>query len=111
MESENTTISSICVSSMAHSSQVDGACPIRYAAQCLKSADAVVSAAISHPSRFSQTSDDLMTSFAMTEPASFYFKLRNTRADRSPAKKTQGAAITLSGVKHKLFPSVLPAMP
>lgn len=52
-----------------------------------------------------------MTSFAITEPASFYFKLRNARADRSPAKKTQGSAITLSGEKHKLFPSILPAMP
>lgn len=31
-----------------------------------------------------------MTSFAMTERSSFYFKLRNARADRSPAKKTQG---------------------
>lgn len=50
-----------------------------------------------------------MTSFAMTERASFYFKLRKARADRSPAKKTQGA--TLSGEKHKLFPSILPAMP
>lgn len=52
-----------------------------------------------------------MTSFAITEPASFYFKLRNARADRSPAKKTQGSAITLSGEKYKLFPSILPAMP
>lgn len=31
-----------------------------------------------------------MTSFAMAERASFYFKLRNARADRSPAKKTKG---------------------
>lgn len=52
-----------------------------------------------------------MISFAMTERASCYFRLRNARADRSPAKKTQGRAITLSGEKHKLFLSILPAMP
>lgn len=50
-----------------------------------------------------------MISFAMTERASCYF--RNARADRSPAKKTQGRAMTLSGEKHKLFLSILPAMP
>lgn len=47
MGSKNTTISSICVPALAHPSQLDGACPIRYAAQRLKSPDAVVSAAIS----------------------------------------------------------------
>lgn len=46
-----------------------------------------------------------MTSFAMTERAPFYFKLRNARADRSPAKEAQGQRLlVVSGEKHKLVP-------
>lgn len=81
----------LCFPAFAHSSQWTAG-PIRYAAQCLKSMEAARQSA--NPSRFSQTSDVRMTSFAMTERAPFYFRLRNARADRSPAKGNSGPAIT-----------------
>lgn len=86
--------------------------PIPYAAQCLKSADAVISAAISQSISVTQTSDDRMTSFAMTEQASFYSHFVTLARTGHLRRKLSARDYWWCRERStKLFPSILPAMP